>query len=107
MNKYPEREELKEQFNQRLKEIKTYQELQQFLKDMEDTEWDLRLYGKRRPNVYAYSFSHLYEATKTNGEPLFYTGWENVKDKVHYLYSDSVSTGQSHVKNLYKFFQVD
>jgi hypothetical protein len=102
-----EREVLQEQFNNRLKELKTYEELQQFLKDMENTGWEFQLYGKRRKNVYAYAFSHLYEARQPNGEPLFYTGWERVKDRVHYLYSDTVSTGQSYVKNLHKFFRVE
>src|SRR5690606_8176568 len=97
MNKYTDRDDLREQFNQRLKSIETYEELVKLLKDMEETGWDFHLYGKRRTNVYAYAFSHLYEATKTNGDPLFYTGWESVKNRVHYLYSDSVSTGQAQV----------
>lgn len=105
--KYVDREELKEQFNQRLKTIKTYQELEELLKDMDESGWGFHLYGKRRRYVYAYGFSHLYEATKTNGEPHFYNGWESVRNRVHYLYSDSISTGQSMVKNLHRFFTID
>lgn len=102
-----ERERLQEQFNNRLKELATYEELQQFLKDMENTGWDFRLYGKRRTNFYAFAFSHMYEARQPNGDPHYYTGWETMKDRVDYLYSDSVSRGQSYVKNLHRFFRVE
>lgn len=96
----------KDRLNSKLKGLKTYEDLQEFLKDMGNSEYGFRLVGKRRGYV-AYSFSHMYTARKPNGEPYMFTGLKDYENRVHYLYGDGVSVGQAYVKNLYKVLEVD
>lgn len=93
------------ELNEKLKEIETYEEFLDFVKEMDSYGRGFMLYGKRR-NYYAYGFSHMYTEAKLDGSPAFYAGNEEYKDRVRYVYSDSASTGESYVRNLYKVLRV-
>ena len=95
-----------DRLNSKLKELKTFEDLQNFLSDMGKSEYGFRLVGKRRGYV-AYSFTHMYTARKPDGKPHMFTGLEDYENRVHYLYGDGVSVGKSYVKNLYKVLEVD
>ena len=98
-------DEISEELNIKLKTIKTYEEFVKFQKEMYSYEYGFDLYGKRR-KFKAFSFSHLYDVKKLNGEPYWFTGMDKYKNRIRYLYEDGVSTGESYVKNLYRVLEV-
>lgn len=100
-----ERKEALELLNKELKTLVTFEEFQNFLKKMDSYEMGFILEGKRR-KYQAYSFSHMYEWLKPDGKPHYFAGNEKYKNRLHYLYSDNVSTGESYVKNLYRVLRV-
>ena len=84
----------------KLKALKTYADLEAFLKDL-NSNGELR--GKRR-GYGAYAFSPIvldgYRWRHAEGEE------RATATTVHYLYDDCVSTGKSKVENLYRVLKV-
>lgn len=68
--------------------IHTLEQFNEWVKSISNEKQDLEIWMKRRTNFYPYDF------TKINGE-----------DKVHYLISDSLSSGTSKVKNFNRIFK--
>lgn len=95
--------EIVTQLNQKLKTLTTYEEFKAFQKEMDSYELGLCLYGKRRGYV-AYSFHHMYDNDGYINNP--FAGLDKWENRVDYLYDDSVSTGQSYIKNLWKVLEV-
>lgn len=91
----------KEELNNRLKNIKTYEEFKELEKEVD--EYDFHFCSKKSFKT-IYHFTHLYENEGFFRNP--YAGVEKYKNKVHYLYDDQMSTGTAYVKNLYKYFEI-
>ena len=91
----------KKQFNDKLKQIKTYKELKEFEKEL--YHYGFTFYSKRSLKS-IYKFSHLYEDNGFSKNP--YAGIEKYKNKVSYLYDDGTSVGEAYIKNLYKYFEI-
>lgn len=70
------------------KDIKTLEEFNDWTKSMSTETQDLEIWMKRRTNFYPYAFTKL-----------------EFGDRIHYLISDSVSYGISHVKNFNRIFK--
>lgn len=100
-----ERKAALELLNKELKTLVTFEDFQNFLKKLGSYKMGFGLEGKRR-GYKAFGFFHMYDKRHPNGDPYYFTGNEKYKDRVHYLYSDGVSTGESHVKNLYRALRV-
>lgn len=96
----------KDRLNSKLRGLQTFEDLQEFLSDMNKQEYGFILVGKRRRYM-AYSFTHMYTARKPDGKPYIFTGLKDYENRVHYLYGDGESVGKSYVKNLYKVLEVD
>ena len=91
----------KKQFNDKLKQIKTYKELKEFEKEL--YHYGFAFYSKRSLKSIC-KFSHLYEDNGFSKNP--YAGIEKYKNKVSYLYDDGISAGKAYIKNLYKYFEI-
>lgn len=92
--------------NEQLKECETWEDFQALLEKMDSYGRGYTIVGNRR-GYDAYDFTHMGDSSKVaewNLEPDWW--YEMKKNHVHYLYSDSVSTGQAHVKNLYRALTV-
>lgn len=76
---------MKKNLNDYLKKIKTYSELQLFLKIIE--YYGFSLHGRRR-GYWAFNF------------------YNEGADRVHYMYDDGVSRGKSFVKDLWKVLEI-
>lgn len=100
-----EQKEAIELLNKELQTLVTFEDFQNFMKKLDSYEMGLGLEGKRR-GYKAFGFFHMYDKKQSNGDPYYFTGHEKYKDRIHYLYSDGVSTGESHVKNLHRALRV-
>lgn len=89
--------------NKQLKKIETYEEFAKFEEEMNASEYGLRLVSKRC-GWWIFSFIHVYEegSWKRNTFPHL----EKNRNRISYLFSDHVSIGECHVKNLYRYFEV-
>lgn len=79
--------ELIKELNIRLREIKTYQELNILKKEVEDNNF---VFASKR------SRKCIYDITLIEGD----------ENKVSYLYNDGISSGEAYIKNLYKYFKI-
>lgn len=93
--------ELIEGFTKKLKEVKVYTDFEIFMAHLDSFPGELGLAGKRR-GYKAYAFRDLYN----HRDIVNRVTRERYKDRVDYLYEVGVSTGESHVKNLYKVLRV-
>lgn len=69
-------------------EIETLEQFNAWVKSMSNEKQDLEIWMKRRTNFYPYAFTKI-----------------NSSDKIHYLISDSISSGVSRVKNFNRIFK--
>lgn len=69
------------------KDILTLEQFEEWVKNQNTNNQELEIQMKRRTNFYPYHFTKL-----------------EFGERVHYLISDSVSTGISHVKNFNRIF---
>lgn len=90
-------------FNKRLKKLETYEEFARFEEEMEASKYGLKLVSKRG-GWWIFSIIHVYD--KGSWKRKTYPHLEKNKDRISYLFSDSVTTGECHVKNLYRYFEV-
>lgn len=70
------------------KEIETLEQYNEWVNSLNTSNTELEVRMKRRTNFYPYHFTYLQFGTR-----------------VHYLISDTVSSGICHVKNFNKVFQ--
>lgn len=68
--------------------IKTLTQFNDWVKSLSNPNQDLEIWMKRRTNFYPYDFTEM-----------------NCDDKVHYLISDSISSGTAKVKNFNRVFK--
>lgn len=97
----------KEKLNSKLKSLETYEEFKVLLEEIDSNEHCFTLVGKRS-GYSAFDFRHLYEYNGhfSNLRSL-YTNNPKYLNRVKYLYSDGVSRGESHVKNLWRVLKVE
>lgn len=89
--------------NEWLKKLETYEEFAKFEEEMEASEYGLKLVSKRG-GWWIFSINHVYD--KGSWKRKTYPNLEKNKDRISYLFSDGTTTGECHVKNLYKYFKV-
>jgi hypothetical protein len=89
--------------NERMRKLQTYEEFVEFEREVDEHGHGLMIVSKRG-GWYVFSFIHVYEkgSWKRNTSPHL----EKNRNRISYLFSDHVSTGECHVKNLYKYFKV-
>ncbi len=82
-----EAKRLTQEFNVRLKDLRTWDNFQKFLADLRATQMGFGIHGKRR-GYPTFSFTPLTET------------------RITYLYDDGISTGTSDIKNLYRHLEI-
>ena len=86
-NVWPEEKEVIDDFNNRLKTLETFSDLQKFLDDLSKNEWGLVLMSKRA-KWHAYAFTDAGD------------------NKTNYLLSDGESSRNQKIKDLYKWLEI-